>query len=53
MDFSISAACSEASTVRTLCSRALSAMVVASATVMALPPATLHSTSCSSQNLRQ
>ena len=46
VDLRISGACSDAKMVRTVCSSALSAMLVASAMVMAEPPTALDNTSC-------
>ena len=46
VDLRISGACSDARIVRTVCSKALSAMLVASAMVMAEPPTALDNTSC-------
>ena len=46
VDLRISGACNEARMVRTVCSSALSAILVASATVMAEPPTAFDRTSC-------
>ena len=49
MDLRISGACKAAKIVRTVCSKALSAILVASATVIVDPPTAFDKTSCMHQ----